>query len=112
MGVELQLSGLLHARGALPQRVPQRRRHGAVLRRAKRSNRDRTATNLFEFVKFSTFTPLQERVYELGVCAKCHTKTMRFISAGDGMRFFQCTGCKIVAVLSDQVGGSRGTAQE
>jgi ribosomal protein L37AE/L43A len=52
-------------------------------------------------MKFATFTPLQEQVYELGVCARCHKKTMRFVHAGAGMAFWQCTGCKVVAVLED-----------
>jgi hypothetical protein len=56
----------------------------------------------FDLFKHSTMSPLAQQVYELGVCAKCHERTLRFIHAGAGMRFFQCTACKVIAVLDDK----------
>jgi hypothetical protein len=62
---------------------------------------------LAELFKHATMTPLAQQVYELGICAKCHTRTMRFVHMSDGMSFRQCTRCKIIAVLEVQVGQAR-----
>lgn len=55
-----------------------------------------------ELFKGSLMTPLQQQVYDKWICARCHTKTMRFIHCEAGWNFRQCTSCKTVAVLSDQ----------
>jgi ribosomal protein L37AE/L43A len=54
-----------------------------------------------EWFTGSVMTPLQQQVYELGVCASCHTKTMRFIHRSDeaGLTFWQCGQCNRVAML-------------
>lgn len=61
-----------------------------------------------EFIKGSTMSPLQEQVYALGVCARCHAKSLRFVHSGAGMQFWQCTICMTVAILPDNGRASNG----
>lgn len=54
-----------------------------------------------ELMKAAVMTPLQQQVYEIGVCARCHTKTMclRHLAADAGLEFWQCSKCNQVAML-------------
>ena len=64
--------------------------------------RNRNLKRFFGFMNVDpTMTPLQERVYGMNVCVRCHTKTMQDIHTAEGMRWMQCATCKTVAVLPE-----------
>jgi hypothetical protein len=43
--------------------------------------------------KLVPMSGLQEQVYDLGVCPKCHTKTLEDKHVAGDFRAVQCTGC-------------------
>ena len=49
--------------------------------------------------KLALMTQLQQRVAEMGVCPKCHAKTLRLRHETLGMEFEQCDKCLTVFVL-------------
>ena len=53
------------------------------------------------WIKAATMTPLQQQVYELGVCASCHTRSMRLVhhAPDAGLAFWQCNRYNRVAML-------------
>lgn len=64
--------------------------------------------NWLEDLKRSVYTmsPLEERVTALGVCSKCHEKTLRPIVNGNGYRWQQCSKClTCFADGSNDIGG-------
>jgi ssDNA-binding Zn-finger/Zn-ribbon topoisomerase 1 len=52
-----------------------------------------------DWLKTAVMHPLQERVVGLGVCPKCHTKTLRPKYEAEGMQFNQCDRCFTVYVV-------------
>lgn len=44
-------------------------------------------------LKTAIMTPLQERVVGLGVCSKCHTKTLQERLSNELGDWMQCTKC-------------------
>jgi Zn-finger nucleic acid-binding protein len=42
---------------------------------------------------------LEEQVVRLGVCPKCHTKTLDSVHSADQFNSYQCTTCKDVWML-------------
>jgi hypothetical protein len=55
--------------------------------------------SLSDWLKTAIMHPLQERVVGLGVCPKCHTKTLEPKHEGAGMQFNQCGRCLTVYVV-------------
>lgn len=60
---------------------------------------------LFDWLKFAIMTPLQERVTGLGVCSKCHTKTLAEKCSNEAGRWLQCSKCLTVFVSPPDSGG-------
>jgi hypothetical protein len=56
---------------------------------------------LSDLIKTSVMHQLQERVVGLGLCPKCHTKTLRPVHEAEGMQFNQCSRCLTVYVVED-----------
>lgn len=59
-----------------------------------------TDWNITELLKTAVMHPLQERVVGLGVCPKCHTKTLEPKHEAEGMQFNQCHQCLTVYVVA------------
>lgn len=55
-----------------------------------------------DWLKFATMNPLQARCTELGVCPKCHTKTLVSKYIGGELEFFQCSTCLVVYTLPER----------
>lgn len=51
------------------------------------------------FKSVPTLSPLAEQAAERGICPRCHTKTLRHVYQGGGMRFLQCKTCLVSVVL-------------
>ncbi len=51
-----------------------------------------------DFIKPAIMSNLQERVVGLGVCPRCHAKTLDVTYEAPDMRFNQCTRCLNVYV--------------
>lgn len=51
-----------------------------------------------DLLKTAVMHPLQERVVGLGLCPKCHTKTLAAKYAAEEMQFNQCSRCGTVYV--------------
>ena len=54
---------------------------------------------LSDWIKTAVMSPLQERVVGIGMCPKCHAKTLRPVHAAEGMQFDQCGRCLNVYVV-------------
>ena len=52
-----------------------------------------------DFIKLALMNELQQRVAGIGVCPRCHTKTLRLRHETLGMEFEQCESCLTVYVL-------------
>ena len=48
---------------------------------------------------FCIFTPLEEQAVRLGVCSKCHKKTLAHRITNELGKCMQCTGCLRVFIL-------------
>jgi hypothetical protein len=46
-----------------------------------------------EMFKCSTMTGLMEQVVNIGVCTKCHSKSLRFVYACESFKSYQCAKC-------------------
>jgi hypothetical protein len=51
-----------------------------------------------DFIKTALMNTLQEQVVCVGVCPKCHAKTLGTVHRTLGMQFDQCTRCLTVFV--------------
>jgi hypothetical protein len=54
-------------------------------------------------------TPLEAQVTALGICGKCHAKTLRPILNGNGYRWQQCTKCLTCWVDDERITNSSST---
>lgn len=54
-------------------------------------------------------TPLQEQTTRLGVCGKCHKKTLRPIVNGNGYRWQECTSCGVCWVDDPRISNTAST---
>lgn len=59
-----------------------------------------SADNFLGFLRTALMTQLQERVASLGVCPRCHSKTLRASHQTLEIDFEQCEKCLTVYVLS------------
>ena len=50
-------------------------------------------------IKAATMTTLEQPVSELGVCPRCHHKTLSCVHSDAEMRSSQCAWCKHVWIL-------------
>lgn len=53
-------------------------------------------------LRFAVLTPLQDRVANLGVCPKCHAKTLELKHVGGGCDWHQCRKCITVFALESK----------
>lgn len=65
-----------------------------------------------EWLKTAVMHPLQERVIGLGLCPKCHTKTLRQGLEAEGVQFCQCERCLIVYVIASDDTPDSGTTHQ
>ena len=55
-----------------------------------------------DFIKIGLMSHLGEHVVALGVCPRCHAKTLRGVHKALDVTFEQCTKCKTIYVQSVQ----------
>lgn len=60
-----------------------------------------------DFIKPSVMTPLAQQVVELGMCSKCHKKTLRHIHSCEHFSSWQCATCKHVFMLEPSAASSQ-----
>ena len=58
--------------------------------------------SITDYLKTAVMRPLEERVAKLGVCPRCHKKTLRLYYTGADLDWFQCDQCLHVYMLPEQ----------
>ena len=57
---------------------------------------------LSEWIEAATLRPLAERCAEIGVCHKCHTKTLVSKHIGGEIEWLQCSTCLRIVGLPER----------
>lgn len=53
-------------------------------------------------IRLALSTPLEDQVANLGVCPKCHTKTLELKHVGGACDWHQCSKCRTVFALESK----------